>query len=151
MSFFFFDIKDEAVIKFLPSIITEWNIKERLILGAVFPKTNKMLRQLFPDIPLCPDFVTVLKMLIFNCFGLSWLLPANHPFMGLHVSEITKNILSSSMLSEWKSRKFTVILFGEGINEADVQREFLQKGIDILLTDRPDVLREVLGPPKRTT
>jgi len=149
MSFFFFDIKDDSVIEFLPSIISKWNLKDRLIVGSVYPKPNKMLQKcILPEIPICPDFVTVLKMIIFYCFGLSWLIPSRHPIMGLHISEYTTNILTTRLLSYWKSRNFIVVLFGEGINDAITQKDFIQKGIDVLLTDRPDILRDVLGPSK---
>jgi len=147
---FFFDVKDDAVIELLPSIIERWNIKDQLIFGAVAPAINKRLMQLFPDIPICPDFITVLKMILLYCFGLSWILPSRHPLMG---TVLIKNLkfISHGLFSDWKSRKMKIILFGDGLNDGPLMKDCMDVGADILLTDRPDLLRNILGPKKKLT
>jgi len=77
-------------------------------------------------------------------FGLSWLVPTRHILMGSHISNLTKRIISPGLISDWKKRNMRIILFGEGLNDEETQRHCLNEGVDILLTDRPDILKELL-------
>jgi len=142
---FFFDIKDERVVPMLPEIIKKWNLSERIILGAVFPRVNKAIRSTLPKtIPIAPDFSSVLSLMLGYVLGLSWLMPTRHSMMGSHISELTKNILTPGLFTNWRNRNMRIILFGEGLNEAESQKCCIREGVDILLTDRPDILKEVL-------
>jgi len=142
---FFFDIKDARVIPKLPAIISQWNLTDRLIVGAVIPGCNKALQNLLPkSIPIAPDFVTVVFMLFTYVLGLSWLLPTKHALMGAHIAEMTKQILTPSLFSDWKKRNMKIVLFGDGLNDAETQKQCIRDGVDILLTDRPDIARDVL-------
>jgi len=142
---FFFDIKDDKVVPFLPEIIKRWQLSERLIVGAVLPRTNQSLRKVIgKSIPIAPDFKTVLFMIVTYIFGLSWIIPTKHAIMGSHISELTNQLLTTGLYYDWKKRNVKIILFGEGLNEAETQRHCIREGVDILLTDRPDILKEVL-------
>jgi len=142
---FFFDIKDDRVVPMLPQIINHWNLTERLIVGAVFPGINKALRSTLPKtIPIAPDFTTVITWMLTYVLGISWILPTRRSMMGSHISDLTKNILTPGLISDWKRRNMKIVLFGEGLNDAESQKECIQKGVDLLLTDRPDILKEVL-------
>jgi len=142
---FFFDIKDDRVVPMLPQIIERWNLSERIIVGAVHPRTNKAIQAVLPKtVPIAPDFAAVITMMITYVFGLSWIFPTRHSMMGSHISDLTKNILTSGLYSDWKRRNMKLILFGEGLNDAETQRHCIREGVDILLTDRPDILKDVL-------
>jgi len=142
---YFFDIKDERVVPMLPEIIKKWNLSERIIVGAVFPSVNKAIRLIIPkNIPIAPDFKSVLLLILSYILGLSWILPTRHSMMGSHISEMTKNILTPGLFLDWKNRNMKVIIFGEGLNDAETQKHCIREGVDILLTDRPDILKEVL-------
>jgi len=142
---FFFDIKDERVVPRLPQIIERWKLSDRLIVGAVFPSINRAIRSTIPKtIPIAPDFSGVISLMLTYVLGISWILPTRHSMMGSHISELTKNILTPGMFSDWKKRHMKIILFGEGLNDAESQKHCIREGVDILLTDRPDILKEVL-------
>jgi glycerophosphoryl diester phosphodiesterase len=142
---FFFDIKDEKVVPYLPEIIERWKLNGRLIVGAVSPRTNALIRAIVPkSIPIAPDFKAVIILMFSYLFGLSWLVPTRHILMGSHISNLTKRIISPGLISDWKKRNMRIILFGEGLNDEETQRHCLNEGVDILLTDRPDILKELL-------
>ena len=53
------------------------------------------------------------------------------------------------LLQSWKKRDCKIVLFGGLLDEAEVQKQYLEAGTDVIVTDKPDVLRQVMGPPKQ--
>lgn len=111
----------------------------------MLPGTNAAVRKVVPkSVPIAPDVKSVIILIFSYILGLSWLVPTRHVLMGSHISDLTKRILSPGLYTEWKKRNMKIILFGEGLNDEETQRHCIKEGVDILLTDRPDLLKEVI-------
>jgi len=145
---FFFDIKDKEVVKHLPEIINTWNLSERVMLGAVDPKINSEVLKILPQLPISPDAVTVLKYVLMYSLGLDWVIPTKHAIMGAPVIAMTHPCISKGMINSWTRRQLKVVLYGPLLDDPLYQKEYLEKGVHVLLTDRPDLLRNILGSVK---
>jgi len=73
--------------------------------------------------------------------GISWLIPFQHHMAGLKISEEISPFITKGLINELHQRKRKIALFGPLLDEKSVQEDMIKMGIDILLTDRPDLLR----------
>jgi len=139
------DVKDINVAPLLPSLIKKYGVADRVIVSAVDPATNAAVsRVLPPEVPLLPDLLSVLLRIVAYCFFVDWLIPYKHPMMGCVAVDFTRNILTEGMVKHWRDEGRPVFLFGPLLNEIESTRLYLSWGVDLCLTDRPDMLRALI-------
>jgi len=94
------------------------------------------------DVAVATDIATVVKILVLYWTGLLWLYPLQHEIFGFIVMEKTKDKLPLGLIKAIKNRGRKVAVFGPLLDHKEYQQKFLEMGCDMVLTDRPDVLRQ---------
>lgn len=143
---FFFDMKDAEAIPLTITLIDARRLHDRVIFGAVDPSINERLRQLKPaSIPLCADVETMKTLVHDYLHGrLTDEYPYQHDILGLFLERHTRPLLTKDFLDRIHRAGKPLALVGSLLDHVDVQNEMIQLGVDILFTDRPDVLRQTL-------
>mmetsp|Transcript_30397 Transcript_30397/g.33958 ORF Transcript_30397/g.33958 Transcript_30397/m.33958 type:complete len:182 (-) Transcript_30397:27-572(-) len=143
---FFFDIKDERVIVPVLTMLNDAGLEDRVILGAVSKSINKRLRALKPPhMAITADAMTIMTMVGLYWIGLLWILPVKHHFVGGIMYARGRRIITKKMVKYWhEQRGQKAIVFGSTLDTRAGCQECINCGVDVIMTDRPDVLRKVL-------
>ena len=146
-------MKDAEAIPLTLTLIDEHRLDDRVIFGAVDPSINEQLRQRKPaSIPLCADVRTMETIVeTYQQGRLTDTYPYQHDILGLFLEEHTRRLLTKDFLDRIHRAGKPLALVGSLLDRVDVQNEMIRLGVDILFTDRPDVLRQTfdaqLRPP----
>ncbi|CAF0949044.1 unnamed protein product [Rotaria sordida] len=143
---YFFDMKDATAIPLTLNIIKRYNIENRIIFGAVNRIINKELqKQKFSSIPICADIETMMKISQDYKQGrLNENYLYEHDILGFFLESHTRSILNKHLIDTIHKAGKPLALVGSLLDDSNVQREMIELGIDILFTDRPDILRQTL-------
>jgi glycerophosphoryl diester phosphodiesterase len=141
---YFFDIKDHSVVpKLLKLFEDKPDLKHKIIVGGVGSKINKTLLKVIPkEVPMTPDINSALYFAVAYYLGVGWIFPIKHHICGLKISPEIKEFITVGLIDEMHSRNRKIALFGPSLDDEEVQLDFIQKGVDIIITDRPDLLRK---------
>ncbi|CAF1629668.1 unnamed protein product [Adineta ricciae] len=143
---FFFDMKDANAIPLTLQAIQKYKIEDRVMFGAVDRPINKELQKQKPSsIPLCADVESMMKIAqAYKQGQLNENYPFEHDILGLFLEPHTRAILTSHLVDTIHKTGRPLALVGSLLDDPAVQREVIQLGVDIIFTDRPDVLRQTL-------
>jgi hypothetical protein len=145
---FFLDMKAEAAVGPAMRLVQERGalLHNRIICGAVAPSVNRvLLAARLPWIPCAVDFISMLKILVLYWLGLLWLVyPLQHQILGFFVNDRTERVMSKRLFRTLQEAGSVVALFGPGTNDRASQLKYLDMGVDMLVSDRPDILQSTL-------
>jgi glycerophosphoryl diester phosphodiesterase len=142
---FFFDFKDDKPINLALETISKKNLQNRVIFGAVEPEINQILRKKKPkNVPLAADFATMKQ--IHGCYvnGTLANLQIEHEIVGFMVDNTLLSLLNEQLFQEFHKKGKWIALFGPALNNEDIIRRVVSLDTDLILSDRPDLLRSVL-------
>lgn len=140
-------MKDEEAIPLTLKLIEEMHLHDRVMFGAVDRTINEQVRKQKPSsIPLCAD-VQTMKTIVqdYQQGKLTNEYPYKHEILGLFLEEFTRKLINPDFLHRLHQAGKPVALVGSLLDRVDVQKEMIQLGVDILFTDRPDILRQTLN------
>ncbi|CAF3634957.1 unnamed protein product [Rotaria sp. Silwood1] len=143
---YFFDMKDIKAIRLTLDIIKKYNIENDVIFGAVDRIINKELqKEKFPSIPICADIETMMKFSQDYKQGrINENYSYEHDILGLFIEPHTRSILNKDLIDTIHKAGKPLAIVGSLLDDKNVQKEMIQLGIDIIFTDRPDILRQTL-------
>jgi len=116
---------------------------DRVLIASFKPETMARVRELAPDIPTCYDFVDGAALLT-ALRGETWddYEPENE-VLSLDEGVLTQFKITPEELQRIREKGIKVQL--HTINERSSMQDTLALGVDSILTDRPDLLAEVLA------
>ena len=137
-------MKDAQAIPLTLDAIQRYHLEDRVIFGAVDRSINRELQQQkFPSIPLCADIDTMMKFSQSYKQGqVDEKYPYEHDILGFFVESNTRAMLTPHLFHTLHKAGKPLALVGSLLDDPKVQREMIELGVDILFTDRPDVLRK---------
>jgi len=142
---FFFDLKDINAVTPSLQVIKERKLEDRVILGAVHHNINsKLLGEKPGNIPLAPDFETMMGLWTAFMAGQIATVPIKHEIVGLIVDSRTQSMLIPQLFEAFHARGKWIAVFGEFLDDPVWQKKLIQLKTDIIFCDRPDVLRKTL-------
>eukprot|EP01121_Diplochlamys_sp_Union-15-3_P005840 TRINITY_DN1618_c0_g3_i1.p1 TRINITY_DN1618_c0_g3~~TRINITY_DN1618_c0_g3_i1.p1 ORF type:complete len:325 (-),score=39.59 TRINITY_DN1618_c0_g3_i1:50-1024(-) len=141
---FLFDLKEISVVEEVIQIIKERKLEHRSILGAVFPKVNARMMELKPEeVPAAVDIRTMIKLYSLYMLGFLWLVPIKHEYLGVALyGSTTTKILTKNFVSAIHERGRKLAVFGIDLDTDLMQNYCLELGVDLLISDRPDMLKK---------
>ncbi|CAF1037619.1 unnamed protein product [Adineta steineri] len=144
---FFFDMKDIDAIPLTMKTIEKYQIENRVIFGAIDRFINKEVQKQKPSsIPICADTETMLK--IFQAYKQGQLnenYPFEHDILGLFLESHTRSILTQHLIDTIHKTGKPLAIVGSLLDDPKIQKEMIELGVDILFTDRPDILRQTFN------
>ena len=140
-------MKDARAIPLTLDIIRRYHIEDRVIFGAVDRSINLQLqREKFPSIPICADSNTMIKFAEnYRQDQVNAAYPYEHDILGFFLESHTRNLLTKALVDTIHQAGKPLALVGSLLGDRQVQKEMIELGVDILFTDRPDILRETLN------
>jgi glycerophosphoryl diester phosphodiesterase len=143
---FFFDMKDANAIPLTLDAIQRYHLEDRVIFGAVDRAINKQLqKQKLPSIPICADTETMMKFVqIYRQGQVDDNYPYEHDILGFFLESYTRSLITKHLVNTIHKAGKPLALVGTLLDDPKVQKEMIELGIDILFTDRPDILRQTL-------
>jgi len=140
-------MKDVKAIPLTLDAIKRYNLENRVIFGAVDRTINKELqKQKFPSIPICTDIETMLKFSqAYKQGQVDENYPYEHDIIGFFLEPHTRSFITKDLINTIHKAGKPLALAGSLLDDSNVQKEMIELGIDILFTDRPDVLRKTLN------
>jgi glycerophosphoryl diester phosphodiesterase len=143
-------MKDAKAIPLTLDAIKRYNLENRVIFGAVDRRINKELQKQKPSfIPICADIETMMNIAqVYKQGQLKDNYPYEHDILGFFVESNTRAILTEHLIKTIHKAGKPLALVGSLLDDPTVQKEMIQLGIDILFTDRPDVLRQTFDSYK---
>lgn len=144
-------MKDVRAIPLTLETIQRNSIEDRVIFGAVDRTINlELQRTKLPSIPLCADSSTMMKFIANYRQGqVNDTYPYEHDILGFFLETSTRNLVTKSLLDTLHRAGKLLALVGSLLDDRQVQKEMIELGVDILFTDRPDILRETLNESKK--
>eukprot|EP01127_Copromyxa_protea_P009880 TRINITY_DN2364_c0_g1_i1.p1 TRINITY_DN2364_c0_g1~~TRINITY_DN2364_c0_g1_i1.p1 ORF type:complete len:238 (+),score=35.86 TRINITY_DN2364_c0_g1_i1:344-1057(+) len=145
---FMLDFKDEHSVRKTIALVEQYGIWDRIILGSVVPSCNALLTELKPkSTPLTTDASTAAKLALGNITGLiGWVDFPQEIFgfllFGGNLGNAVEKLWRKSLVDAIRERESLVMICGADTTEK--QRECIEWGVDFILTNNPDVLRETL-------
>jgi len=97
-----------------------------------------------PKIPMTPDIKSAFFYVVAYYLGLSWVLPISHEICGLKISGEIAEFITPGLINDMHSRNRKIALFGPSLDDQEIQKKMINMGVDIIITDRPDFLRDNL-------
>lgn len=140
-------MKDAEAIPLTLDTIRRYHLEDRVIFGAVDRAINLQLqRQKSPSIPICADANTMLKFTQNYLQGqVNAAYTYEHDILGFFLESHTRNLVTKTLLDTIHRAGKPLALVGSLLDDRQVQKEMIELGVDILFTDRPDILRETLN------
>lgn len=142
---YFLDFKSAGAVEPALRMVAERGLEKRVILGSVFPSVN---RELFlhrhPSSPTVADAGTMLKLILLYAIGLMWLYPIKHQVLGGIVMKKTRWIMSERFLRTLRLTGCKVAVFGHDVNSEEEIQYFMDIGVQMIVTDSPNVMRRLL-------
>lgn len=146
---FFLDFKSIDAVQPALREIAARGLERRVLVGAVFPSVNKeVLKYKHPATPAVADAITMLKMFVLYHLGLLWLHQHQHQVVGYIVTEKTQRFVTPSLLRSLRATGCKVALFGPKVNTEEDIQYYIDVGVQMIVTDRPNVMKNLLDMNK---
>lgn len=143
---FYVDLKSVEVVDRVVAEIKRRDMFDRCFLGAVPAKVNKRMLALRPaHVPCTPDINSMFVLFFFYTFGLMWLIPFRHHIVGVTIHRMGIKVLSKKLVDAFHSRGRLVAVFGPDLDTVENQEFCLECGVDMFVTDRPDLLKQTFS------
>jgi glycerophosphoryl diester phosphodiesterase len=139
-------MKDAKAIPLTLDTIKRYNLEDRVIFGAVDRRINKELqKEKFPSIPICADIETMLNIAqVYKQGQLNENYAYEHDILGFFVEPHTRSLLTPHLIETIHKAGKPLAFVGSLLDNPKTQQEMIELGVDILFTDRPDILRQTL-------
>jgi len=145
---FFLDFKEvDAATKTL-EVVKQRGFDKRIILGSVVPVTNTYLAGAKPDyVPLTTDAGTTIKFTLWLSLGIKcdW----KHDIYGYFLLPATAHFFGENIVKQIHNQGKKVVVAGNSTSNVDTLKQLIAWGVDIIMTDRPDLLSELMGRTKK--
>jgi len=143
---FMLDFKDTVSIEMTLKVVAERQMYHRVLLGSVLLGCNNLLAQLKPPhVPLITDIsATVSIMSLYFTGFLKWY-TFQHSIFGFILNESTAMFWSKGLVEALHKEGLKVLVCGEELDKEDIIRQCIDYGVDFIMSDRPDVLKETLN------
>lgn len=143
--FFFLDLKQVAVVPKTIALVKELGLERRVMYGAIFSETAKILRKhISEDMLVAIDAASMGKLYLSHVFGLP--LPST-PYQIIGIKEpVYKDvsILSSRLVQKIKAAGKRFAVFGPALSQPHSIEKCLNLEVDMLFSSRPDILRKTI-------
>jgi len=140
---FFLDFKDAAAAEKTLSVVKERGFDKRIIFGSVVPAANEFLAAHKPAyVPLVSDAITTIKYLPWVSAGIKcdW----KHDIFGFFMTPSTAVFFGENLVQQVQKQGKRVVVAGVSLNDKQVLLQLIAWKVDIVMTDRPDLLAELL-------
>jgi len=140
----FLDFKQVDAAKRTLEVVKERGFDKRIILGSVVPETNAFLAKEKPlHVPLVSDAATTIKFTPWLAMGVTcnW----THDIFGYFLTPSTSLFFSKNVVEQVQKQGKKVVVAGFSLDDREVLKNLLAWGVDIVMTDRPDILRELMS------
>jgi glycerophosphoryl diester phosphodiesterase len=144
---FFLDFKDEEAVRVaLKQLEAYPELKNRFMLGSVFQSCNRYLRKVRQSeaVPVCSDIRQTFRIL--GAYY-TWLLPHyrfQQEVAGFILLDRTQRFWHWDLVAKVHASGVRVLLCGDELSRPEVLRECVAHGVDYIMTDRPDLLQQIL-------
>jgi len=141
---FFLDFKDEdSVIKAM-HVVKERALEDRIIVGAIDPEVNQILALLKSStVPITSDTTASITFVMKQ--SEMTVEELQHNLIGYMFSPATMMFFSAELVAAAHTLNRKFIAVGSPLDLPKFQRQCIDWGVDIILTDRPDVLAQTMG------
>jgi glycerophosphoryl diester phosphodiesterase len=139
-------MKDSTAIPLTLQAIQQYDLQDRVIFGAVDYSINKAVQQQKPSsIPICADIQSMMNISqAYKQGRLNEKYPFEHDILGVFLESHTRAMLTPHLIETIHRTGRPLAIVGSLLDDPTVQKEMIELGVDILFTDRPDVLRQTL-------
>ncbi len=147
---FFFDFKAEQAVRVaLRQLEAYPELRARYMLGSVFQSCNRFLRAVRHAawVPVCSDIRQTFRVQLAFRSGnrRRWArCPVEHEVFGSILLARTRRFWDWALVDAVHEKGARVLLCGDELSRPEVLRECVRRGVDFILTDRPDLLQQVL-------
>jgi len=141
---FFLDFKDEDSALKTINVVKERGIEDRIILGAVPTETNALLQLLkSPIVPLVSDSSASIHFVMSHLGG-NTAIEVSHNIIGFFFSPATMMFFSAELVAAAHKSGCKFIVVGDVLDNEAFQKQCIDCGVDIILSDRPDILSRTM-------
>ncbi|GAQ83939.1 glycerophosphoryl diester phosphodiesterase [Klebsormidium nitens] len=142
---FYIDFKSPGAVADTLEVVKRFGIEERIIMGAIPTDANLEVRRLKPScVPVTPDKNSMILMYAMYCLGLLWVVPMRFEIVGTTAHRWGFKVLTPGLVKAFHDRGRLLAVFGPHIDTPEGQLDCIRMGVDMLFTDRPDVLSVTL-------
>jgi glycerophosphoryl diester phosphodiesterase len=143
----FLDFKDEEAVRVALRMMAPLHLANRCMLGSVFEECNQFLRDVrhSSSVPLCTDTKQGILITVAHDTGLWERLHFTHDVYGFMLRKETRRFWSRSLVEAVHRAGPRVLVCGGDLSTKGALRECVDYGVDYIMTDRPDLLQEVLA------
>jgi len=143
---FLVDFKHKNAVAPTLKVLEDFKILDRVILGAVPPAVNKELLRLRPKtVPVIADAKTMLYTVGLHQIGLINWAPIKHEVVGFYVDTRTIGWITDLIITRLLKMGYWIGVFGPLLDDPNIQKRFIDLGVQLIVTDRPDVLRKTIA------
>lgn len=142
---YFLDFKSAESVEPAMRIVAERGLQNRVILGSIFPSANReLLLHRPPGAPVVADSITMIKLILLYAVGLMWLYPIQHQVLGGVAIRRTRWVMTERLLRTLRSTGCKVAVFGPEINTEEEIQFYMDVGVQMIVTDCPNVMHRLL-------
>eukprot|EP00850_Spirogloea_muscicola_P018977 SM000180S03502 [mRNA] locus=s180:111400:114792:+ [translate_table: standard] len=146
----YLDFKAANAVEDALKLVKKLALEERIICGAIPTLANLEIRkQRPPCVPVTPDKNTMVFLYAMYLLGLLWLAPLQHEIVGTTAHRWGFKVLTPGMIKAFHDRKRWMAVFGDYLDNAEGQLDCLALGVDLLVSDRPDILHNSISKWKQ--
>lgn len=151
---FFFDFKDEEAVRVaLQQLEAYPQLSNRFMLGSVFQSCNRYLRKVRKGgaaVPVCSDIRQTFRILgAYYSHTLTSRYEFQQEVAGFILLDRTQRFWHWDLVDKVHAKGVRVLLCGEELSRPDVLRECVTHGVDYIMTDRPDLLQQILDETEK--
>lgn len=148
---FFFDFKDERAVRAALAQMEPYGLSGRYMLGSVFAGCNRYLRRVrsSPAVLVCTDIKQTFLVTLAHGTALWPRYRFVQDVYGFILLPPTRRFWSMQLIADVKAAGARVLLCGAELSRPEVLRECVAWGVDFIMTDRPDLLQQILAEGKK--
>jgi len=152
---FFLDFKDADAAKKTLEVVKERGFDKRIILGAITTSANALLLQDKPaHVPIVSDASTTISITTSNMIGGLDNYTFKHDILGFFLTGVTSLFFTKGLVDAAHKAGKKVVVAGGSLDDIATLQQCIAWGVDIVMTDRPDLLAKLMGrdlqPPATT-
>jgi len=127
-------------------VVRERGFDKRIILGAVTPSANALLMAEKPaHVPIVSDAATTLSITTSNMMGGLDKYNFRHDIIGFFLVGATTFFFTKGLVDGVHKAGKKFVVAGSSLDSVAMQKQCLEWGVDIIMSDRPDSLAETMG------
>ena len=146
---FLLDFKDEAAARRALEMVAEYPaLAARCMVGSVFEAPNRYLREKRASPaqrPCVSDMGQTFAATIAYGTGAWPLYRFEHEVFGFILRDETARFWSRGLVEAVRARGVRVLVCGDWVSRVEVMRDCVAWGVEYIMTDRPDLLCEVVA------